>query len=173
MKKSIFIASLALFIASTSSAAVSSSLTVNGDTRIGSDVSVSASCGDVPNASLVPITLSQIGMASRVGFAATVGSNGSFFTTVRLPSTGFQPGPAFLSATCPDGSTIMSAIILSASITSSSITSGDVAGVSTTPVGGVAAGVAGLDLTLIIAGILVSAGIIGLLLGSKRETPVH
>src|SRR3989338_8232473 len=168
MKKSIFIASLALFIASTSSAAVSSSLTVNGDTRIGSDVSVSASCGDVPNASLVPITLSQIGMASRVGFAATVGSNGSFFTTVRLPSTGFQPGPAFLSATCPDGSTIMSAIILS-----SSITSGDVAGVSTTPVGGVAAGVAGLDLTLIIAGILVSAGIIGLLLGSKRETPVH
>jgi hypothetical protein len=142
------------------------SLNFSGNSTLNSNFGISGVCGTNPAGSNVSFTVTQNGITTNLGSTTTVGTGGNFSANFNLGS-GFVAGPAIITATCPGtGNVITSAVNFvdpnatnntnnnntgtgtgTTNNTNTGSTTGTTSGastttgsVSTTPVGGVAAG---------------------------------
>ncbi len=143
---------------------------------IGAGFNLVGVCGTTAGGN-VTFTLSNPSTQVSLGNATTT-ANGSFSAVLTVPA-GFPTGPALITAVCPTGNVVMSAVVVDPSATGGTIilpppstsptggtAAGVVGGVATTPVGGVAAG-RGADTTMILGLVLMTIGIAGFLSAKK------
>ncbi len=160
-----------------------------GDTTpsIGAGFTLVGVCGTTAGGN-VTFTLSNPTTQVNLGSATTT-ANGSFSAVLAVPS-GFPTGSALITAVCPTGNVVMSAVIVDPAATGGTIilpppapstsptggtatgTEGSVGGVSTTPVGGVAAG-RGTDTAMALGAFLMLLGITGFLSAKKIVESLH
>jgi hypothetical protein len=153
------------------------SLGFSGSTNLGTSFGINGVCGTTSASAgnNVTFTVTQNGTVSNLGSATTVNSNGNFSGNVAF-GNGIVAGPAVITASCPGtGNVITTAITIADPTATGGTDTGtgtgttptntptetDRGGVSTTPQGGVAAG-SGVGLNMLIAGVLMAAGIAGL-----------
>ncbi|MBX4191380.1 MAG: hypothetical protein KW804_01105 [Candidatus Doudnabacteria bacterium] len=164
---------------------IGTSLSFNGNTNLGTSFGVSGMCGTNPAGSTVNLSVTQNGVTSNLGSITTTGTGGSFNSNVTF-GNGIVAGPAVITATCPGtGNVITSSVNISdpnaaggtdtggtntgGGSTTGGTNTGTTGGVSTTPVGGVAAG---KSLNFLIGLALILVGVSGFVFSTLRKNQI-